>query len=1105
MLLIFDGLDEIKESFYQSFISNLNSFIELHPDIKVTVSSRFNFYDLKTHPLRGFEIYILKPLLNSDIDNYINIKLTGDKNKFLSLLENKGFSEYIDNPYYLTRLARFYTEKKDNFPNNKSELFQTILFEQLEKDEGKFNVDGLKEKLLPIAQQIAFCMTLAGKSSLTDEEIKTIVPQNDIRRDLKHFCILNRNSTSKGQWFFEHKNLQEYLCASTFQHQPFNDIIGTISYTFNRNKLQPKFLNTVSFLFESLNKESQIFNEIFNWLNTYEPELLIRFEKEQISKETRKKIFEKILEYYEQKDLTLRMSPNFSLEEIAYFIGIDENIIDYIKQKLKTVTDTLAYDLLKILSFTPKPYIHKETLLEITFEVLETPKYTNYVQAACIDGLIEYDFIDQEIFNRILNSKIDLNDFEIRQSIINYLNKSQFQNEYADFIVTSIGIYDISQKDTLMGGSNEMLRLLLVKLTSINSIKILLHYLTDNLDIISLHGYDRNIYLEYEDLKNILNNVVTIYKEDKSILKTAYRLYRKLERKGLYQEWFTLFVNFFDQTCGKSIIFYKSYKYERKRSELMAFADEDCCNFLINENLTGKIDNKEIFYLRNSLSYINFELYTQFNNNIKQKTTNEYLPNEEINYKELQDEYEIKNMEMLLKQDLFLKEIEEIFTAHGKDTITSNELWILNEYNLISKYRFSIVLEQLRKEAVRKTGAAKTDVLEKYRQADFWNRYLIDTTLSLVKKKRENIPELLIEKVKDYCVHNINTLDFNCIRDNEDGSFSYDKLVAHTNEIYLLFNIDISDDLLIKMLPSDYNYFFSENDSSLAASIVGKVKDRDALKLSILNNIKSLSLSRYVLCSHFKLCKELGYNECLGKLYETIINNTQLRDYNRTTLTEYYIELGGEITDFVKHLKVPTCKTDEETFTSWYWFLIEKLLTVEPDLIKKLLGSIIRDNEQSKSNKTKACELLIRLNDIDGLRFWGEYVQTYNGLPFKHRWEFMQKHVPLMSYKDATTILLTALNYTYKNELDKTIEFPNSISEVIYGCLTVISLQSYHNYTGILAELQKILSDYPKESFSENLKYFIERLTHRFYEKTSLQEIDIVQANLLYKKTMFNN
>src|SRR5690606_37071254 len=136
---------------------------------------------------------------------------------------------------------------------------------------------------------------------------------------------------------------------------------------------------------------------------------------------------------------------------------------------------------------------------------------------------------------------------------------------------------------------------------------------------------------------------------------------------------------------------------------------------------------------------------------------------------------------------------------------------------------------------------------------------------------------------------------------------------------------------------------------------------------------------------HFKICQILGYRECLPLLYQTIIENTNVEGYDRIKLSEIYEELGGQLIDFADRLSTPTNKTEEKSYVDWHWFLIEKLLNHKKERITNILMEVIAVDD-TVSNKLKAAENLIKLNRIEGLKFWLARVKENRQFPFESRW-----------------------------------------------------------------------------------------------------------------------
>lgn len=1110
ILLLFDGLDEIGEHHFQAFINHLNSFVEQNSRIQAVVSSRYNFYDVKHPQLREFEIYLLDPLTRYDIEDYITEKLGNQKQEFIQLLEDQGFYEYIQSPYYLTRLVRFYREKEIAFPKNKTELFDRILFEQLEKDEGKYSIPHLKENLLPIARQIAFCMTTAGKSTLTDEEIRMIISDQETKRLLNHFSIINRNATDLGSWAFEHKNLQEYLCASVFSLRSFNDIHKIISFQLNTQKLLPRFLNTVSFLFELISKESSLFQEMFSWINTNESELLIRFEKEQLSKHTRNEIFKRIFTYYKEKGITLRVSTNFSYEELARFVEIEEVSIDFLANELKSdIAPALVYDTLSILEQCKRPYLYKEKLTNLLFSVLTDKHYPDYVHAKVITTFVSFEFTGLHVFENILAEVNDLENYEKRQACIFFLNSTNYYEQYSGFILKSITVLEEGQQQRNRSGSFTILKQLILKFQSPKKIKELLQYCITDKNCMQWHSRHREFHFELNEVKAILERATLGYKSDKSILPVVYRLYCGIKYLSIEHERFIPFKSFFENTCGIQIIFMKFYRYDKREMDIMSFADEVCCEFLLEEYKKGNITDNEMIIFRNVLRHVDRQLFLSFYEKLKLLGNEKFVIEDlMVDYNDLRTKQKEKNQVMLLDQNLFLEEARHIFKIVAKENITASELWSSENMEL-RKFQNSIAIDAIRNLCLHDDDKiiTKEQFFEKYEDQKEWDGFVIDSTVDLLKDKNNKIiqSELLVN-LKKWCKAKIEELDFDDRIKDLGNSFIYIPIVEFVKDVFLLIELNLEDELLLKMLPSDYEYFYGWNESSketISAAIIEKVKDKELLHQRVINNIKNGNLAIYVLCGHFSICHKLRYKECLPYLYQSIVSNTSLSDHDRVKLSDYYLDLGGEITDFISYLVVPEVHSEESTYSSWQWYLIEKLQYIETEKVVAILLQILNDPAHAH-NRLKAIDQLIQLSRIEGLDHWAKYVKEKGVWPFEHRWSYLQQFVGNFPPEPAIDIFFSVLEFAYQNDVQNGFRGSLAIDESIYHSLITIAKKEYKHYEAIKNKLSKMISNFSNSTFVDSIRYYSERLTHLYYE-SQRQEVDIQTANLIYREAFTAN
>lgn len=1105
ILLVFDGLDEIREHQYDSFINHLNAFIEQHPTIQAIVSSRFNFYDIKQPKLRNFEIFLLDPLNRVALRKYVEQKLKLDAAAFYEIVEARKFNEYLDNPYYLARLVRFFLSEPDNFPKNKTKLFDKILFERLEKDQSVHNVEDLKTRLVPITQRISCCMTIAGKSTLTDDELKILVPENETRKLLNQFGIFNRNVEGIGSWSFEHKNLQEYLCASALASASFIHVHKIVSFDFDRNRLMPRFLNTISFLFELANKKGSSFAELLEWLNLNEPELLIRFEKEQIAKGQRNEIFFHLYNYYKAKGITMRSSPNFYLEDLAAFVGIDATISDFLmKQISPDLPLQLALDTLSLLGFATRPHVVRNKLTTFLFSILATKSYNDSIHAEVVRTLMHLQFLEKYIFERILLSGINFKNLEIRNVCMHFLGFTDYIDLHSEFIVNSIPFLNEARKRTRFIQSDTVIKNLILKFKEANSLKKVFQYCAKDENCMSMHSPHNEFHFELNELRSLLQAAASVSHEDPSLLPVIYKVFCKIKYITLENDWALPFKSYFDHTCDPLTIFSRFYKYNKEERDLVFFARESDCDFLISEYTHGKLDDTKMLRLRNIVHNTRPDLFPSFYEKLVAVSSEKFsIEDVDVNYNERWANQKTKNQQMLLDKKLFFQEAEMIFNAMPKGEIVCKTFWIM-ENKALNAFQYSIVLFAIREMCHHSKTAIVTikNFEENYEIDNEWNSFVIETIEKMVRDQQNiSVDPRLIGVLTDWCTERIANIDFTKdIIDREKNSFGFNRHIEYVKRVFVLLDLTLDDVLMLKILASDYETFddWGSSRKPIGQLITEKINDKSLLRTTLLQNIQNAALSIRVQSSQFRICREFKYRECLPYLFETVTTNRILGGHDRSTLTGYYLDLGGEITDFAQFLSSPT--EGDDAFFEWHWFLVEKLRFVEEEKVSGILLNIVKESD-SEALKIKAAGQLIRMSRIEGLRFWSKYIRENKKSPFGHHWAFSQQYISGMPRLGATEVILDSLTFICDNDLFDPDNWPESVQEQIFSGLTEIAKQDFEIYQRVKKRVSELIVMYPGAIFTDSLKYFSERLTRSYYEN-QIKEIDIATANILFEQIL---
>ena len=1098
LLLLLDGLDEIKEQFASSFKSKLNSFIENNPLCNVLVTSRFNFYDIKLEHLTGFDVHILQPLTQIDITNYIDKNLGFKTLQFNQKLREQKFTEYNNNPYYLTRLVRFYNNDPASFPQNKSDLFTKILFDRIDNDEGRFNKENLKETLLPSAKKVAFCMTLSGKSSLTNDELQTVIPERETREELKRFCVFNQNESALDTWSFEHNNVREYLCALQLREFTFERIKDIITYSFNRDKLLPRFLNTISFLFEIIDNKSQLFLELFEWLLSTQSELFVRFEKEQIEKEKRSAIFKGVFENYKQLQIPLYTSPNFYIAELASFVEIDLPIIDFLEKEINNnCTNLTAYDSLQLLSECKKPYVFKERLIELYFFILESDEFAVDVKAKCIKVLEPLAKKEKSIFEKIINTeKVDVKNHFIRNQLDYILAEASYFEDYCDFILESITISEEARKrDSYIHGNDRFIQLIL-KFKNAKSIKRVLQYCVVHKKVFSINGYHSGFHLKLEDAQALLETAKKLAIVEKSIIRLVYRIFISTEVVLYDDKLLPFFKDFFIATCDITAAFKRLYPKEKKYGHLLHFANEECVDFLIEQYKKGLLSESDLLITRNKLSWQNKTMSDYFLPKFNLITENRFK--EDIDYQKIYDESFEKNQLILLKQDLFLEEAELIFQAIPKERVEYMDLYEDANKKLVY-YQHSKVKNEISSQSLHTADKtiSKTEFINLFFDKIEWENFSLSEIAAHLENgnKERLIPELL-QFAKDWLVAAMK----NTITDPTDGRWHYFYNVEFIKRLFLLIEIEIEDIYLLNLLEWDYSGFYHHSKEIILSSrIINMIENKAFLKERVLENIHSSNIDRLVLLSHFKICNDLLFQECIPELYQVITSDTLFANSEKKTLTDYFLNLGGDITDFDSYLTKPEFEREEDHYSSWKWYLLEKFKDLQSKKVAKILLEIFNDSLQGNNGKIEVIKRLLEMGRKEGLELWTKYIKENHILPFDHDMKPINSCVTVNPNQETADLLLDTLNYSFENKIFHNRSY-QSIQECIYSTLILLSIgvNARENYTYIKNKIEQLILVYKSEEFVSRIIIFSQNLNSQFYQNHSY-EISILDSVKCYK------
>ena len=129
------------------------------------------------------------------------------------------------------------------------------------------------------------------QTMLIDEDnLFELILEGDSYEELIESSLINSNLNSN-VFFFEDKEVQEFLVASYLSKQTYKFIISLFSIE-GTNIIRPSLLNVFSFLLNIIPNESDLFKELIVWGEDYNPTSLIYIETERVPQLKNKSVSE---------------------------------------------------------------------------------------------------------------------------------------------------------------------------------------------------------------------------------------------------------------------------------------------------------------------------------------------------------------------------------------------------------------------------------------------------------------------------------------------------------------------------------------------------------------------------------------------------------------------------------------------------------------------------------------------------------------------------------------------------------------------------------------------------------------------------------------------
>ena len=438
LLLIFDAFDETLQDHRDIFARKINSYTEYHHNDRIVISVRNNFYrfsdsDGGSSKFRGFKEIGLCPLTESDISSYVTEKKV-DYSCFKKQIISNNLQGLVYNPFYLCMLTNLMLKQGALPP--KKDLMEVIITDSFKFDSTKYcNPDIIKKskvKLNRLLQEIAFSMQLMkDKSTLSTDDYQYLLEDESDRELLQHSALFI--ATNNEQWRFEHNNFREYLAAKYLDQLDFVTIKDVICSDKEHKIIRESWLNVISYLVLIHDED-----DLLEWLADISPELLVKFEPSRIDEKDRNQIFEKVFNYYSNKNMYIARGIN-DLEVLVSFSCIKETLLFLIDSIDNSSTIHQKANAIKLISyFEGNLYNNEGKIRSLLLNNILTSD--DYLKAISIDAMGKLKLCTPEITASIIKQLDTLkadSDYSgyIKYMIVKYIIDSDLYEEYIDLLL----------------------------------------------------------------------------------------------------------------------------------------------------------------------------------------------------------------------------------------------------------------------------------------------------------------------------------------------------------------------------------------------------------------------------------------------------------------------------------------------------------------------------------------------------------------------------------------------------------------------------------------------------------------------------------------------
>lgn len=1088
LVLFIDGIDEAPTDEFLSVVKAINNFSQKYPSLSIVLSCRslfFESYNVPNH-LKNFTAYALYSLLSKDIETYLQKKLAGQADAFITLSNSKGISDFLYHPFYLVNLCDEYLSNS-SMPESKLEVIEFFIsksFKQtLDRQLAGGRIVAQDEHLFKqTAYRFALALQLAEKNSMTNEDMQKLFSSQE-RELLQHNSVVQIN---KGNWSLTNAIFQEHFTAYLLAKLDFNTILTFSTVGINIRKIKLRWLQTIASFLSFTEETNPIRKQLITFIEADNIEFLFMTERSKFSKAFRKELLKKLF----KKCIDTGTWPLLISEShIAGFIDDIESAVSDLLTLLKSAkTINGKYLIIRTLRYMSVPDDTGGSLLKAI--VAEISKTTDPDFAGqCVKLLSSNKLGNKSTLDKLLKLSGIIEQHPFRDGLYDYILQFGLQEEYYDFAIDGIAYYIRHNQSVSHGGSEFNMERVFLATRKRSNVEKIIQKMTDD-------EWLEKIRYGSSQAKNFITRLMETCEEifaiDPTVIFPIAKYIKILGRNFLRSEYIEI-DDFLERTDTNKLVvrILLNQIFNDNNWELGSLITSDSYDYILFEFEESDFN---MMKLKNCMSGLRYkkrdEILDQFRSLCIAVTGGrivEPYSKEAEEYHKFEAIKRRNDKRYIESGASFRKGLIRYFKAYGKKSIPDNDFYIdvtdrVQRKQTDSNFIFSMLLDSHRAgKPVSQNNLLK--FVDKPESFELFRAYeILDYNFMDETDKQFYLPIL-----ESYYRKIVSTEKFeNCkYMDGETHKFLrrptlaisiYEKFGFETTDEQLMNFVWVDDAGINSFRESSYN-----NKKSISQQIINRLDDRGKLrfKQKIVANLKLGIKYPSVLGTHIGLCGHLKIREAKDEILKVIKKKT-LGNYYLPDIVKIYLDLGGDTAEIVKIYSMLTAYEE--------WWYIKMTNIVSPSHPKEAIESLTKAfntlddskvNPGDTKSKVEIARLLANLGELSGFRYLVNELRINRKAPYHIQGtlsiKILDTAITLNEIADTIPLLID-------EDLKRARDFHESAPNLLSEWLTEWASKSEADLTLVLAFLETKRKALKRKGITNttDLFYYQNRLLENF-------------------------